>query len=150
MVEDVRSEARATANAPIQNYTEPKAKKGPMFRESHPEMPYSGGGKVEYPSGGPSSLQPGLVPGGDNRILVFMGRTEQKTQTKKGQEKEKDNDSIIAEKRNIGNIQESGSTQNPGVTAKWGRGDWSWYTDYNYWYGMPNWHRNQGHPVQME
>ena len=58
-----------------------------------------------------------------------------------------DNDSRITEAENIGNIQESESTQKLAVAAEWGQKDWNRYTDYNYWYGVPNWNQNLGPPI---
>ena len=60
-----------------------------------------------------------------------------------------DNDSFIEEKADIGNIQESESAQKLGVTAERGQKDRNWYTDYNYWYGVPNWGQNQAPPIPM-
>ena len=70
-------------------------------------------------------------------------RKHQQTRPKQ----EKDNDPSIEEQERLGNVQESGSAQNQGVTTERDRKYWSRYTDHNYRCGMPNWNQNQGPPT---
>ena len=95
----MKIEVMKSANALIQNYTEPETRVGTMVIKSYRKcLPYSVVTKVEYPIGSSESLPPCLDAGGDGRKSGVKGRTEPKTPLKKDQKPEIDNDSSLAEK----------------------------------------------------
>ena len=104
--------------------------------------------KVEYQGKSSKSLPPGLDSGGDNRKFGAMGRTELKTPLRKTKN-EKWAAAPSSQRRKTAKIIKKQKSHKTRGAAEWGQKDWGWYTDYNYWGGMPNWGRNPGPPIPV-